>query len=225
MEFSVTQEKLKRELADARSNAKYLSMFGEGGLFLDLGANIAEVSISASPQFEKVVGVEAHPHTFGRAKKRVEEANAKNVTLLNRAVASTTGEKMFVSTPENTTGATARREKRLLNPAEGYYEEITSIGINELLSEYKPRVVKIDIEGAEYEVLDAAQFPDCVEWLTVEFHGVRSESGAKRLQNCLDKLSAAGFEKVLPKEISCTNGIPKALYFVAVFQKNYDHKK
>jgi FkbM family methyltransferase len=224
MEFNVTEEKIKRELADAKSNAKYLPMFGQGGVFLDLGANIGEVSINASLKFDKVIGVEAHPHTFQRAKKRVEEANATNVILLNRAVASSTGEKMFVSTPENTTGATARREKRLTNPAEGYYKEITSIGINDLLSEYKPRVVKIDIEGAEYEVLNSAEFPDSVEWLTVEFHGVRSESGAKRLQDCLNKLSAIGFEKLIPKEISCTNGIPKALYFVAVFRRNCDNK-
>lgn len=222
MTFIVTEEKLKRELADAKSNAKYLPLFGEGGLFLDLGANIGEVSINASSKFDKVIGIEAHPHTFERAKKRVIEANANNVFLFNKAVASSTGEKMFVSTPENTTGATARRKKRLKSPPEDYYQQVTSIGINELLSEHRPRVVKMDIEGAEYEVLDAAVFPDCVEWLTVEFHQARSVSGAKKLNDCLSKLLQQGFEKVLPQTISSDEkGIPKALYFVAVFKRIY----
>jgi FkbM family methyltransferase len=49
------------------------------------------------------------------------------------------------------------------------YDEVTNVHISELLDKYKPNIIKIDIEGAEYDILPTieAYYPD---FIFVELH-------------------------------------------------------
>ncbi len=226
MEFEVDEARLKRELRDAKSNTKYLPMFGRGGVFLDLGANIGQVSIDAADQFDKVVAVEAHPHTFARAQQRIRESSKGNISIMLRAVHSKSGQRMFVSTPGHSTGATAREEMRLKNPPEGYYKPVFSIGINDLIAMHAPRVIKMDIEGAEYEVINAMRLTPSVEWITVEFHMVQSAPGWDKFIAARSKIEAQGFKMVSPKTIKMRpDCLPQERYFVCVFERQHERKE
>jgi len=225
MEFKVDEARIKRELRDAKSNTKYLPLFGRGGVFLDLGANIGQVSIDASDQFDKVVAVEAHPHTFRRAQDRIQESGKQNISIMLRAVHSKSGQRMFVSTPGHSTGATAREDMRLNNPPEGYYKPVYSIDINDLIAAHSPRVIKMDIEGAEYEVINAMRLTPSIEWLTVEFHMVQSVPGWDKFLAARSKIEASGFKMRSPKQIKMRpDCLPQERYFVCVFERHHERK-
>jgi FkbM family methyltransferase len=210
--FQVDEEKIAREIRDAKSNTRFMKLYGHGGTFLDLGANIGEVSLMASKQFDLVVGIEAHPHTFSRAVERTKDV--EKIRMINAAVAAESGGKFYISTPEHSTGATAREKPRLKK--DEYYEIVSGIGINELLENYRPRVIKMDIEGSEYDVIKAANFPDCAEFISVEFHGTRGPVGTENFDAAKTRLAKQGFAMIHPSSIEYPI---KTLYFVAVFER------
>lgn len=48
--------------------------------------------------------------------------------------------------------------------------EIPMLAFGELLAEEEPDVLKIDVEGAEYDFFHTAPLPDCVRQVTMEIH-------------------------------------------------------
>lgn len=208
---------LDRAITDAKTNIAHLRKFGAGGTFLDAGANIGEVANQAAKQFDKVIAIEAHPITYRIACKRIE---ADNVELLNKAVWSSNDEVLFASTPGQSTGSTTRPTKRLKNCASDYYHNVVSVNFQDLLDEHKPRVIKIDIEGAEFEVLKDCRFNKECEFVTVEFHGVTSEKKYEEYSRCRRNLEQQGFKAIYPSALDniYVNG-KKKLFFVAIFQR------
>lgn len=213
------KENLAKELADARSNARYLPMYGRGGTFLDCGSNIGEVSRMASEYFDSVIAIEAHPETFARGVERCRHLN--NIKFINAAVWSENGNLMFVSSPENSTGATARPQKRLKGAGEDYYKQVESVSFSDLINCYSPRVIKMDIEGAEYEVLNSTNLNIECEWISIEFHGTQGQPAYRKFLQIDTKLIEQGFNMVLPKNISLKDDklSTKAFYFVAVYNR------
>jgi FkbM family methyltransferase len=175
---------LKKQIADARKNTSLVKATGGGGTLLDLGANIGEVTIGCAPQFDRSVAIEANPKTAEVLKARVQAL--PRVKVINAVVAATSGETFFVSDPSYcSTGATARRKKKR---RDRQYFEVPSISFKSLIADYRPRVIKMDIEGSEFECLDGFQFPPCVRSLIVEFHG--QEEAVRRI---VAGLEAQGF--------------------------------
>jgi FkbM family methyltransferase len=207
-----------RSEADSNSNIRNLHIHGEGGTFLDCGANIGFVSIAAAKQFDSVFAVEAHPETYEMACKNIEVSGLENIELILGAVMNETGKVAFVSTPENSIGASARFKKRLKK--EGYYKEVLSISLEELILKYKPRVVKIDIEGSEYDCLDGLEILPCVEAMQIEFHGTRSKQGWERFTNIKNQLLKQQFVMIKPSRISMhKEGYPKSFLIDTVFKR------
>jgi hypothetical protein len=83
-----------------------------------------------------------------------------------------------------------------------------------------PRVIKMDIEGCEFEVLPQAKFNDGLEFLSVEFHQpFVSPSRIDKFNQCLSNLEKNGFSI-----ISDTNLTPrKVLYFIIIFSRGPSH--
>ena len=101
------EEQLQKSIKDAQSNIRYLELYGRGGCILDLGSNIGEFAIAASDIFDRVVCYEAHPISYEISLSR--SSKIENIEIENKAVWKTSGEKLFVSTPENSTGVTAQK--------------------------------------------------------------------------------------------------------------------
>ncbi len=212
------EENYEKELADAKTNIRHLNKFGTGGVFMDAGANIGEVSKNACMQFDEVISIECHQLTFNRMKNNLKNKN--NITLINKAVHDKDGIKMFVSSPKNSTGATAREKKRLLR-TDNYYFEAESISLNCLLEKYKPRVLKMDIEGSEYDAILNSSLNKELEFISIEFHGTRGAKTYSKFLKVYKKLKNENFAMIYPKKINLLEDgtAAKALYFIAIFEK------
>lgn len=177
---------LTSQMKDARKNVNAIKKVADGGTFLDCGANIGEVSAAASEHFKKVVAVEAHPDTAKVLRSRVKAL--KNVEVLNLAVSNVTGQTFFVSSPSYCAiGATARAAPR--RKEEGYYRKVKTVSLLDLMRKYRPSVVKIDIEGSEFDALSFISVPEFVEHMIVEFH-----SGPERIAPIVASIKRQGFK-------------------------------
>ena len=206
----------ERSYEDSKSNIRHLRKYGYGGTFLDLGANVGFVSEAALQRFNTVIAVEAHPVTCRQAYFRLDGA----ATVINAAVMAESGKTAFVSSPENSIGASARLEKRLKRD-DDYYKDVETLAFNGLLEKYNPRVFKMDIEGSEYECIDSCHFNKNLEFFQIEYHGTRSLIGFEKFKSAEDRIKSQGFERFYPLEINMTDeGFPKSFFFICCYRKN-----
>src|SRR5215469_3366701 len=180
-----TMSDFRKQIADARQNVAIVRTFGGGGTLLDLGANIGEVSIRCADMFDCIVAVEAHPDTTRVLLQRIWDADlAAKIITYNAVVAVKSGVSFFVSSPsEYSTGATARRVMRLKDRPK-YYREVNSISLRYFIGRYRPRCIKMDIEGSEWDcLLDERLSLKGVKHLVVEFHGLSNPLRRANLGN------------------------------------------
>lgn len=126
-----------------------------GDVFVDVGANIGYFSLLASSlvgDTGRVVAVEASPSIFEQLRANVSLNDATNVRTLHRAASNTTSISRAFRAPDRNLGASS------LFPAEGFTDEgeVQAAPLHELLRKdevLRARVIKIDVEGAEVEVI------------------------------------------------------------------------
>lgn len=126
-----------------------------GDIFVDFGANIGVYSVVASQQVGatgSVVAVEASKPMFERLSNLVRDNDLANVKVFNAAVGPRSGTaKLFIQTAGNAGGST-------LMPHEtntSLYGQIQEIEMHPMQHFFhgRPTLVKMDIEGMEYETL------------------------------------------------------------------------
>jgi FkbM family methyltransferase len=209
---------LRRPMIDAIANARWVETMGPGGTFLDLGANIGEIALRCSNQFDHIVCVEANPMTCEIARRRIIAAGADHVSVVNRVVAPDGAKETYwVSNPSpGAIGSTARPERRLKSRGDDYYFRVATMPLSTLLARHRPRCVKIDIEGCEFEVFDESQTAaydrlDGVEFMIIEFHRRRDE----RVRTIVGRLADRGLDVANPEEFdSRTSWAAMTLMFV-----------
>lgn len=128
---------------------------------LDIGANIGDVSLVMWLKGAKVLALEPHPEAFKKLKSRT--SILKNISSINMAICSENCiQKLYLheniinkSDKKNllalSKASSLKKEKDNLN--ENYFE-VKGITIFELLKNqnFKPNLIKCDIEGSEYEI-------------------------------------------------------------------------
>lgn len=67
--------------------------------------------------------------------------------------------------------------------------EIAQLSFRTLLDEERPDVLKIDVEGAEYDFFHTAPLPDCVRQVTMEIHLTRPEWRSEKAPNIVRAFS------------------------------------
>jgi|AntRauTorckE6833_2_1112554.scaffolds.fasta_scaffold15632_2 FkbM family methyltransferase len=154
---------------------------------IDCGANIGLLIpyvLKQYPQAE-IIAFEPDPVIFEVLKKNVAGAGGQtNTTCLQACLAKETGEVTFY--PDGADGGTMSYSD----------SETTSITVPAVrLDEYitkKVDLLKIDIEGAEYEVLESiASKLHFVERIFVEYHSFANQT--QHFDEILSQLKAAGF--------------------------------
>jgi FkbM family methyltransferase len=160
----------------------------QGDVVVDLGANIGRYAVIASKrigQNGKVVAIEAHPENFQILKKNIKLNRLANVVPLNYAVSSKET-KIKLYTPDEELGYTMHHSimfeylsPRFKMKTEGKYREVNANTLDNLLQQNgieqgQVNWIKIDVEGAEFEVLKGAhnvlsKSKDIV--LIIEVHG------------------------------------------------------
>jgi FkbM family methyltransferase len=161
---------------------------------IDCGANIG-MSIFFLKYFypqAEIIAFEPNPDAYSLLKKNVEANQLKQVTLHNKAVsANTNGISFFVNEDKGTLLASIKADRG------GSRElQIETVLLSDFLTT-KANLVKIDIEGAEWLVLEdlqnhAASFAN-IEQLIMEYHH-KMEGESSKFSNWLNVFEGLGFE-------------------------------
>lgn len=163
-------------------------------VILDLGANVGDFAGEASGHFKcKVYAVEASPRTFDQI------ASSNLIQKFNLAVCAVSGP-VILNVSSNAEATSLKH----LNIA-AYTEIITVQGMRlmeflESKSIQRVNLLKMDIEGAEIEVLDSCTdvFLESLDQITIEFHewaGVYSQNEVKRIIRRLRSLGFYAFKQ------------------------------
>ena len=135
----------------------------DGGIIIDVGANIGWFTILFAQSSRDVIAIEPRPNNFYYLQKNIETNQLLNVELINSAVSDVKGRGIvFVLPSAGNSGGTHFRS----NPSTLFTDELIQKGyeishvpirlIDEIVGSRKVALIKIDIEGAEPFALKGA---------------------------------------------------------------------
>jgi FkbM family methyltransferase len=133
----------------------------EGDTVIDIGAHIGKYTLLSSKlvgKTGKVVAIEADPDTFHILERNISLNNLTNILPLNYAIFST---KTRIRLYDQSTTASAKYNSLILTraPQTEKYTEVNADTLDSILEMNginQVNWIKIDVEGAEYEVLKGA---------------------------------------------------------------------
>ena len=175
-----------------------------GDRFVDVGGNIGYFSLLAA----SIVGpkgavsaVEASPTNYAALARNVARSGFNNITLHHKAVADAPGRVSIFLGPAHNRGATTTLSSVAVRKGQGLEAEVVAdtlsaiVGEDELLA---ARLIKIDIEGAEYALLAGIvnllpRFTPKTEWLLEMSPEAMREQG-QSVDAFLDMFRSAGYE-------------------------------
>jgi FkbM family methyltransferase len=130
------------------------------GTFLDIGAQIGKYSVLFADRFDKVIAVEAEKHNFGTLMQniRLNKLEGK-ITALNKAVYNESDRTVTLTLDRLNLGAHSVLSPSTSRDAPFKQQDVRTITIDDLARRCQIRpedisFAKIDVEGAEYLVLD-----------------------------------------------------------------------
>ena len=159
----VIDEVIKRNVYEHK---KFGFHVAECPVWLDLGANIGTFSCLASSKGSRVIAFEPEPDNFELLEHNVA-LNKSNVTCLQKGVvAGPTGTlDLYVCK-----GSYNKYRHTIFKKRGREAIQIQVENIQKVLEKYKPNGVKIDIEGAEIDILESMTvWPEHVTHLVFEY--------------------------------------------------------
>lgn len=154
---------------------------------VDCGANMGMSIIYFKQLYpsSKILAFEADRHIFGFLQKNVRSFGFKDVEIVNKAVwnsettvsfAADGGAGSRIVTDENSTAC----------------EKVSTVRLRDILTGIKTDFLKIDIEGAEYEVIkDCADIIHNIDNIFIEYHSTSDKT--QTLDEILRIVKNAGF--------------------------------
>ena len=195
--FRVTSD----EGYEPETKALLSSFLRPGMVFVDLGANEGFFSVVASRLVGttgKVLAIEPQTRLGPVIRRNLELNNATNVTLAQVAVSAEAGVAEFNLAPDTNSGSSGlTRATRYANPTQA----VRTLTLDACLQEHnlsKVDVMKIDIEGYEYEaVLGAKELfrSQMVRRVLIEIHENLLSARGRSPQDITDFLLSCGYER------------------------------
>ena len=156
--------------------------FHPGDVVLDLGANLGIISILLAKKFPftKIYSFEASPINYQNFVKNIEDNNCDNITPFNLAVWSTSDATVEIPTsPTNSGGSSIYYKSEFF---EQYpVSKVQTISLEDIFDQNNIdncKLLKIDVEGAEYEIFRT--FPEeklsNIKNVGIEFHKCKAAS-------------------------------------------------
>lgn len=148
--------------------------FHPGDVVIDIGAHVGVFSCYVAKRFPlvRVLAFEPVPENFASLQDNVRANGLSNVVALNQAV---TGDgrdvEIMVDLLRNSGGGSA--QQRPVRLATHSYYTVPSTTLDRILEEHVPdacRLLKIDCEGSEHEILHASRLLDRIQYVRGEFH-------------------------------------------------------
>jgi len=146
--------------------------FDEGDIVIDIGAHVGLFSMYLAKRwpFLKVLAFEPFPSNFENCADNLQLNRVNNVVLSPDAITNDKRLLTMATDPRNSGGASAI--VRTFGPV-GAVSNIGSTTLDEVFSAHavdRCKLLKIDCEGMEYEILLGARILPKVEYLAGEFH-------------------------------------------------------
>ena len=162
---------------------------GAGDRFLDLGANVCAVSNWACAQgCDAVVAYEPFPLALERATPApgvqlfpcAVTSDGRNITM---AISKEAAERDYLCSAHAVVKP---------NSSHTVFADIPSMAIAHVVESHNPTIIKLDIEGGEYEVLAALDDFSGVRGMFIEWHGCNSPAQAVLMPLLAHKLRRNG---------------------------------
>ena len=157
-------------------NYKVLSKglaFESGDVILDIGACEGMFSIMMAKLFPqtRVIALEPVPQTFYSLLRNIGLNGAVNIEPCNVGVAKETGSMVISACNNNMAGGSSA--VMTFNPVEHTQITVDVLSLDDVFEKYnlaKVKLLKMDIEGLEYDVIYASKLLGRVENFVGEFH-------------------------------------------------------
>lgn len=154
------RDTLDEYVVKEQSSYKQLFNLIHNKTVLDIGANIGAFAYNAIESgAKKVISFEPDPDNV-----RVYKKQGLSSILIEKAVSNRNGtSRLYINSHKN-------KGLHSLQPINGRASiPIELISFADILEEYKPSIIKIDIEGGEYD-LDLYDIPSFVKAIAIEIH-------------------------------------------------------
>jgi FkbM family methyltransferase len=162
----------------------------------DIGGHKGIFSVFAASRARgvKVFAFEASPETFAQLSHNIQRNKLSNVTAFNVAVCGEDGESTLRLYPDNGQNTLLHRTDHALQPTAGIKVETWSMARVLKTIASPVNLLKMDIEGMEYEALLSCTAEDlkAVERIALEYHD-DCVSTSHRVSVLVDFLNANGF--------------------------------
>lgn len=136
---------------------------------LDIGANIGGFTKIALDQgVKEIIAFEPDDYNFEILDLNINDERA---ALVKAAVIATDDEYIdfYLNGSGNSACSGSILEKR--NAVD--VKRVKAVNFKEIIEEYEPDLIKMDVEGAEFDLLVDFDIPKCVKEIAIEFHGFR----------------------------------------------------
>lgn len=128
-----------------------------------------------------------------KAKRFVEKNPNENFVFIQKALCAESGRKIRIYKNSNPQWVSESITPTHNSVKTTDFYEADSISLKELLEKYNNiSVLKMDIEGAEYEVLNSIERLD-VPQICIEFHHVCTDFTLEQTIRCIDRLKNMGY--------------------------------
>jgi len=154
--FNPREYELFEDKREPKTKEAFLKQISEGNTVIDCGAKIGEYSLIAAKKVGnhgKVISIEPYLPATIMLKNNFELNNFTNFKILNVAVSDKSGTTKFYENPVRGTGFLDPKiiDKKLTKFSEVKVQTLDEIISNEKLD--RVHMIKIDVEGFEYETL------------------------------------------------------------------------
>ncbi len=178
-----------------------------GGVIIDIGANIGIATAYFKDKYPqtKLIAIEASPINYSQLVKNIEINQFQNIETINCFISNSSNKIKFyhnIDKPGGSfgEGAKSKESKNLIE------FEVGTQYLSSIINGLKNIAIKIDVEGAEYEILkDLAKSKNICEVLeiTVEV-STRNQADYDSLNDVLHDFSDLGFEPRIISDYSST---------------------
>lgn len=176
---------------------KSLQEKGEEGVILDIGANIGIATAYFKNKYPhtRVVAIEASPINYRQLIKNIEANRFQDIITLNKFVSNRNKQIRF-NHQKLKPGGSFGEGYKLGNPSNFEQFYVDTIRISDIIKSLKNIVIKIDVEGAEYEILEdlaLSKYVSEVLEITVEVT-TSTQAHYEKLNKVLNIYYNLGFE-------------------------------
>jgi len=128
-------------------------------LFVDVGASLGQFTLHANKCMEdgQIIAIEADPIRFEELERNCEKwqgERSNKIQALHGACSDSSEPKTFNTSDSNVSGGLECRQS---DDVEWRKVTVPGLTLDDVVPDLRPALIKIDVEGAEFEVLDGAK--------------------------------------------------------------------